>query len=711
MALTDQQLRQELISYGEAVPPITQRNREQLRTRLEALRSQTRTRTAASPSRVQATASPSRAQTNGSPSRSQIATASPLRSTRATASPSKPLTGAPPARATASPSKPLTSAASPVRATASPARALATSSPSRTRSSTTNITVASRQSTRSKQPTNLIELSDSETDSALMTALALRSTRSDPTTPKVQTRSTGSRRQQDSPSTSSSISEISPPPNITNDVEQSIARHRREIKQLLDSARDRNRAANTSASISAELSGTPIRPPSKVYIDTQPEKVDDQVKQSPKPSTEKRKTSSLCICTGKPFRSLWHTCTNLPFNPLKLLLVTLALLSGIIFLANNHQDIFPRQRDINCSVKNATICEDMKQIIAEVQKQLRIRTGEVDCGIRAKSDVFVTKNDIEQHLDEKRLKFNLGDVERWNALVTFILNKPVNDILMWNGKVQTKDLSNVTALSTKEALRSIACRAQQDIGKTTRNLILLIIGSIGLLTLAWYLQKKSKAHEENEEKYYNLLENVNKLLEEQHEKYLRDPKIQPWLAINQIREKLISEKDQEKLKDTWERVKKQIDSEKSQVTSESQDVNGEIVDVWRWEKASPMKTRSKTAKKSTEETTAFITSEVGLTECLKLRNCFRTDKYTGDKEIDHITKAIRNRCAHMKEIEHIGINAAFVYIKLASKEAAGHAYDLLNNWIFEDRTISVKYIRHSRYNEHFPEARNASQKK
>ncbi|CAF4974966.1 unnamed protein product, partial [Rotaria magnacalcarata] len=72
-----------------------------------------------------------------------------------------------------------------------------------------------------KQPTNLIELSDSETDSASMTALALRSTRSDPTTPKVQTRSTGSRRQQDSPSTSSSISEISPPPNITNDVEQS----------------------------------------------------------------------------------------------------------------------------------------------------------------------------------------------------------------------------------------------------------------------------------------------------------------------------------------------------------------------------------------------------------------------------------------------------------------------------------------------------------
>ncbi|CAF5046955.1 unnamed protein product, partial [Rotaria socialis] len=106
-------------------------------------------------------------------------------------------------------------------------------------------------------------------------------------------------------------------------------------KQLLDSARDRNRAANTNVSISAELSGTPIRPPSKVHIDTQPEKLDDQVKQSPKPSTGKRKTTSLCISIGKPFRSLWHTCTNLPFNPLKLLLVTLVLLGGIIFIVNN----------------------------------------------------------------------------------------------------------------------------------------------------------------------------------------------------------------------------------------------------------------------------------------------------------------------------------------------------------------------------------------
>ena len=54
-ALTDYQLRQELSKFGENVPPITTRNREQLRARLELLRSakpKGRTSSAASPSRA-----------------------------------------------------------------------------------------------------------------------------------------------------------------------------------------------------------------------------------------------------------------------------------------------------------------------------------------------------------------------------------------------------------------------------------------------------------------------------------------------------------------------------------------------------------------------------------------------------------------------------------------------------------------------------------
>jgi hypothetical protein len=196
MTLSDQQLRQELIAYGETVPPITQRNREQLRSRLEVLQSQTRTRNAgASPSR-----SPVRTRATASPVRSQGSSNSPSR-TRAAASPSRSVAANSPSR---------------TRATASPSRLAAASSPSRTRSSATTNNTASLPKTRSKQSPNLIELSDSETESSSTGVLLSRSVRAGQTQPNVQKRSIALRRQNKSPSSGSEG-----PGNITNDVELS----------------------------------------------------------------------------------------------------------------------------------------------------------------------------------------------------------------------------------------------------------------------------------------------------------------------------------------------------------------------------------------------------------------------------------------------------------------------------------------------------------
>jgi hypothetical protein len=181
MVLNDQQLRQELTNFGETVPPITQRNREQLRARLEVLRSQTRTRSANSPSRSHGTASPTRARAANSPSR-----------TRAAASPSR---------------SGLTNSPSASRAAAA--------SPSRTRAGATANTSGSRPATRSKQSPKLIELSDSETESASTGVLMSRSVRAGKTVPDVQTRSIPLRRQHGSPTASGG------PGNMTDDVEQS----------------------------------------------------------------------------------------------------------------------------------------------------------------------------------------------------------------------------------------------------------------------------------------------------------------------------------------------------------------------------------------------------------------------------------------------------------------------------------------------------------
>jgi hypothetical protein len=64
------------------------------------------------------------------------------------------------------------------------------------------------------------------------------------------------------------------------------------------------------------------------------------------------------------------------------------------------------------------------------------------------------------------------------------------------------------------------------------------------LTLAWYLQRQSKAHEENENTFKNYLEKATKLIQDQYEKHVHDPQAQPWLVISHIRDKLIPAKDQ-----------------------------------------------------------------------------------------------------------------------------------------------------------------------
>ncbi|CAF0832437.1 unnamed protein product [Adineta ricciae] len=696
MVLTDQQLRQELISHGETVPPITQRNREQLRARLEVLRSHTRTRTsgtgaASSPSRSQASSSPLRTRSAASPARTRNSVDSP--STR---------------RTPASPSG--------RRATASPSRTLAANSPSRARGNVATTTTTSVTKTRTKQTPHLIELSDSDNDAS--PANALRG-RSDIKSTNVQTRSIGSRHQRESPKPSSPTRSPPASANMTNDVEQSIARHRREIKQLLDSARDRSTVGNTP--VSSLRSGQPRdssgrqsspSPSSKTGTRRHSSRSDHETVTDDKP----KKTSTSSPQRGtKSKSSSCKNCLNVLKSLLKFALIGSILLGGLAFLYQKRADLFPPPEVITCSIKNASTCDQMKPVIGAVRKQLQIRTGEVDCGFRDKSQILVTKQEIQTNLDEKGLKFQLGNEERWKALIEYIKGKPVSDIILWTvDNKETNTTALVAKMSTKEALRSLTCRARQDVDKTLRNLALLILGPVGLLTLAWFVRKQSKAFETNEAAFKNYLKKAKDLLEEQYKKHVSDPNHQPWVAINHIRDKLIPEEDQERLKHVWERVKSEITKQDSRLRGELQEIDGKASDVWRWIKSaasSPKKSKS-LSKHAADESDAPTTSEVGLTESLKLRNCFRSDDDTADDdEIDHVVESVQNRCAKVKSIEHIGIHSNFVYVKFSSKEAAAQGYHLLNNWRFQNQTVNVKYIRLNRYYEHFPEAKDASSDK
>jgi len=100
-----------------------------------------------------------------------------------------------------------------------------------------------------------------------------------------------------------------------------------------------------------------------------------------------------------------------------------------------------------------------------------------------------------------------------------------------------------------------------------------------------------------------------------------------------------------------------------------------------------------------------MSTDVGLTECLKLRFFFSQDNCADDGEIDEVVNDIQQRCADVKRIEHIGIHSVYVYLLFSSKEAAAQGFQRLNKWIYKGREIVAKYLRIERYYEHFPEAR------
>lgn len=614
MVLTDQQLRQELLSFGETVPPITQRNREQLRARLDILRAQRRS--------------------------------------------------------------------SPVK-----------SSPSRARSNVSS----GRTSTRSRAGRGLIELSDSEADRSPSSSRT--PSRSPVRSQHAQTRSVAVGRDTDRVISS-------PSGNVTADVEQSIARHRREIEQLINSTREKSRASHSNFSSPRQEplpSTTPFRPqPStsrsrstyKAGLDQQPKA----------PSWFQQSKSSI--------QQFWKNNGSTILNLLKALLVGGLLGVGLIFLANKGKELIPQPKRIYCSPDNATTCEHMPPIINSLRTYLQTRTGEVDCGFRPKTDLYATRSDVDKILDKQGFIFQDGPQTRWETIVSYIFKVPETEIEVFTDDGQhTDEPSNAYKLRSSEGIHPLLCRIRRNVHSAMQHLAWIVLGTTGILSLAWFVRRRAQQYEQSEKTYKEFVGKILELLEEQYEQHNQDSETKPWLAISHIKDMLIPAADRKKMKSLWERAKKQISESESRIRAETQLIHGEEYEVWRWiqpRSPSPQRRpRSESPANTHEESYVYMPPDVGLTQCLKLRNFFDPNTPADDDEIDLVVDSIQSRCATVRRIEHIGIHAIYVYLKFSSKEAAAQGFHLLNNWKYHGREIIAKYLRLERYHEHFPEARES----
>ncbi|XP_071544125.1 uncharacterized protein MAN1 [Panulirus ornatus] len=253
--------------------------------------------------------------------------------------------------------------------------------------------------------------------------------------------------------------------------------------------------------------------------------------------------------------------------------------------------------------------------------------------------------------------------------------------------------------------------------------IYLAMGVITVIFTAWLAfycvrYHKRKAEEEKQQ-VYELIEQILEVLGG-----VGGPGGKDYVAVNHVRDSLISPRDRRTKKNLWENAVQFIDQYESRIRREIQNVGGEDCEVWRWASGVPHSpSNSPGADGSVRrppakmwQGPAFDTHgphnvpNVSLTSCLKIRNMFDCDVEFGDSWPSRIQDSILEKCEGIS-IVHVAVDRSSregcVYLKCASLSEAGRAFRALHGWWYDGNLVTVKFLRDKRYHQRFPSARHA----
>uniref|UniRef100_A0A182X3U0 LEM domain-containing protein 2 n=1 Tax=Anopheles quadriannulatus TaxID=34691 RepID=A0A182X3U0_ANOQN len=204
---------------------------------------------------------------------------------------------------------------------------------------------------------------------------------------------------------------------------------------------------------------------------------------------------------------------------------------------------------------------------------------------------------------------------------------------------------------------------------------------------------------------------------------------QAGVVINHLRDRLLGMTNRRKLAWAWNEALDFLEQHESRIAFEVASIAGEDFRVMRWIDTAPLassgmaigrgggassggvsrlgggSTGSSTAKKW--QSPAFDNSNKihdPPTPCLKIRQMF--DKYeVNDPNLktivqDAILEKVGGRCK-IYDIQ-LDRSSCCVYVRCASAKDAGIVHDEINGWWFDNRLVSIKFLRLERYLQRFP---------
>ncbi|XP_058460474.1 inner nuclear membrane protein Man1 [Malaya genurostris] len=183
------------------------------------------------------------------------------------------------------------------------------------------------------------------------------------------------------------------------------------------------------------------------------------------------------------------------------------------------------------------------------------------------------------------------------------------------------------------------------------------------------------------------------------------------VVVNHLRDRLISLDNRKKLEWAWIEALQFLERNESRIQFEVGNRGGEDFKMMRWIDTAPITVnsiaRSVPGGVKKWQSPAFDnTNKIPdpPTPCLKIRQMF--DKYeVNDPNLrtivqDAILEKVGQRCK-IYDIQ-LDRNTCCVYVRCASAKDAGIVHDEINGWWFDNRLVSIKFLRLERYLARFP---------
>lgn len=384
------------------------------------------------------------------------------------------------------------------------------------------------------------------------------------------------------------------------------------------------------------------------------------------------------------------------------------------------------------------------------------------------SDKCVHLNEIIDYLVSKRQLIANPEVNQdkaINSVLTAISKNPHWDILLLNEAYEEiNDYNQITYLISLVSSKSFMCRFKELLYFIYVRALIFGMGVVAIVLayLVFLAYRKNKAIKDKQ--YFDLITRVTGMVEKQYELSLLDPaNIKPYIAISHIYDTLFDPSERANKKKLWNKIVNFIQDHESRIHLETQFINGEETHVWKWIVAkheSVLKNKYKDTGIGLASSTminpetnnfqsnskpmnqmgqmpltqdrvepvhtngwqgsAFNRSEklnYSPTPCLKIRNMFDLEEFENNRKLpfkihnDILEKCMINNMN--KTILHIACDKksreGCVYVKCASNDGAGKAYEALNGTWYNGKLLNVKFLRSDRYLERFPESINFNQ--